>query len=244
MLIVLIVITGVISFFFFWSIKMNSPFKLVFLLGKKGSGKSTVLVKYMMRYHKKGYRIYTNMTSCALPYVVHIKTEDLGYYVAKPKSLIALDEVGVEYDARKFKQFRDEWRDYYKYQRQYKNIVVMASQSFDVDLKIRSLVDNFYLVGKIGPWCYCRRIERKIIPTDARAGGESKMADQYAFAPCGYSFTWIPRYTKWFSSYSPPEKPYFVDPPSLPQEKGIVLGSRVKAAVRGIRRRNHVRVSR
>lgn len=216
-LVILLIVVGAISVFFYYSSKFNSPFIQIFILGKKGSGKSTLLVRYMMEYHKKGYSIYTTMRECTLPYVSYIDIEELGDYVGKPKSLIALDEVGIAFDARKFKTFKDSWRDYFKYQRHYKNVVVMASQSWDVDLKLRSLCDKLFICGKIGAISYAREVTRKITLTEPTGDSESRIADQLMFKPMGIKLTWIPKYAKWFASFNPPPRPYFVDPPEVPQ---------------------------
>ena len=232
-MVIIIIILGLISFFLYFTIKMANPFKLYFLFGKKGSGKSTLLVKYMMQYHKKGYCIYTNMRECTLPYVVHIKTSDVGEYVGIPKSCVILDEVGTDFDARKFKQFREEVRDYFIFQRQYKNVVIMASQSWNVDKKIRDLTDKMFLCGKIGPISYARPIRRNITLTEPMGDSESRIADQLVFAP-GVTLTWIPKYAKHFSSFSPPKRPFFVGSPSLEE----INESAVKRGV--ARKRFHV----
>lgn len=209
-------VMGVIGYF---TVRWNNPYKLIFLFGKKGSGKTTLLIRYMTEYHKKGYSVYTNMKTCSLPYVQVINVDDLGYYVAKPKSMIALDEVGTIYDARKFKTFKDETRDYFKYQRQYKNVVVMTSQSWDVDKKIRDLTDTFYLCGKIGPISYARQIVRQITLTEPMGDSESRIADQLKFKPLSVKVCWIPKWSKLYESFAPPERPFFVDPPELPNEE-------------------------
>ncbi len=212
-------VMGVIGYF---TVKWNNPFKLIFLFGKKGSGKTTLLIRYMTEYHQKGYSVYTNMKTCNLPYVQVIDVDQLGEYVAKPKSMIALDEVGTIYDARKFKQFRDETRDYFKYQRQYRNVVVMTSQSWDVDKKIRDLTDLFYLCGKIGPISYARQIVRQITLTEPMGDSESRIADQLKFKPLSWKLCWIPKWSKLYESFSPPDRPFFVDPPEVPEEvKGL-----------------------
>lgn len=214
MLIVIVFILALFCGWAYFTVKYSNPFKLYFLFGKKGSGKSTLLVKYMMTYHKKGYVIYTNMRQCTLPYVVHIRTEDVGDYVGVPKSCVVLDEVGTDFDARKFKQFREEVRDFFIFQRQYKNVVIMASQSWNVDKKIRDLTDKMYLCGKVGPISYARPIRRNITLTEPMGDSESRIADQLVFAP-GAQLTWIPKYARHFESFAPPERPFFVGSPSL-----------------------------
>lgn len=210
---VLIVVALIFAGAWYFS-KWNSKFKLLLIFGKKGSGKSTLLVKWMMQYHKKGYCIYTNMKSVTLDYVIHIDEKDVGDYVGIPNSVLLLDECGTWLDNRKFKTFKDSMRDYFIYQRQYRNIVILASQNFNVDKKVRELVDKMYLCGKIGPISYARPIRRNITLTEPMGDSESRIADQLVFAP-GVLLTWIPRYARLFESFAPPEKPFFVGSPSI-----------------------------
>lgn len=213
-MILIIILGALVVTLAIYTSKYQNAFKLYFLFGKKGSGKSTLLVKYMTMYHKKGYIVYTNMRECTLPYAIHIRTADIGQYVGVPRSVVVLDEVGTDFDARKFKQFKEEVRDYFIFQRQYKNVVIMASQSWNVDKKIRDLTDKMYLCGKVGPVSFARPIKRNITLTEPMGDSESRIADQLVFAP-GVTLTWIPKYAKHFNSFSPPERPFFVGSPSL-----------------------------
>lgn len=203
-------IVAVLSVFLYYSIKFRNPYKLIFIFGKKGSGKSTLLVKYMVQYHKKGYKIYTNMRECTLNFVNQINFDDVGEYVAEPRSCVVLDEVGTLMDARKFKTFRDSLRDYFIYQRQYKNIVILASQVWDIDKKARDRTDLMYLCGKIGPLSYARRIKRGFTITEPLGDSESRVADKLAFDPFGTKLTWIPKWQYAYKSFAPPARPFFV----------------------------------
>lgn len=216
--IVLSLIIVLASVFLYYAYKMKNPYKLIFLFGKKGSGKSTLLVKYMCQYHKKGYDIYTDMKECTLPFVNHINFDDVGEYVAKPRSCVCLDEVGISMDSRKFKTFKDSLRDYLIYQRQYKNVVILASQVWDIDKKARDRTDIMYLCGKIGPLSYARKIKRGFTITEPLGDAESRVADKLMFDPMGIKLTWIPRYMKAYQSFSPPPRPFFVSAslPDLP----------------------------
>lgn len=169
-----------------------------------------------------------------LPYAIKIKTSDVGQYVGVPRSCVVLDEVGTDFDARKFKQFKEEVRDYFIFQRQYKNVVIMASQSWNVDKKIRDLTDKMYLCGKVGPVSYARPIRRNITLTEPMGDSESRIADQLVFAP-GVMLTWIPKYAKHFNSFSPPERPFFVGSPSLDE-----INETAKRKRRWFRRRARV----
>lgn len=186
----------------------SSRFKLFFLWGKKGSGKSSLLIKLMHRYAKKGFVIYTNMPDCLYPQARIIDLKLLGDFIPPPRSFIALDEVGMEYDNRKFKTFKDSVRDFYKLQRHYKIVVAMASQSWDVDLKIKSLVDEFYLVSSFGPLSVARRIVKKIGLLEAGQNQESRPVENLKFASfLSWHFTWLPRWSRFFDSFDAPPKP-------------------------------------
>lgn len=201
--------------FFIFAVALNlfkrfysSRFKLYFLWGKKGSGKSSLLIKLMYHYAKRGYVVYTNMTDCLFPQARIIDLKLLGDFIPPPKSFLALDEVGMEYDNRKFKTFRDSTRDFYKLQRHYKVVVAMASQSWDVDLKIKSLVDEFYLVSSFGPVSVARRIVKKIGLLEAGQNQESRPVENLKFASLfSWYFTWLPKWSKFFDSFDAPFKP-------------------------------------
>lgn len=239
-MIVIIIIVAIIGFVAWYAGKWNSPFKLVLIFGKKGSGKSTLLVKKMIAYHKKGYAIYTNMKSVQLPFTILVHENDVGEYVGVPKSALFLDEAGTWLDNRKFKTFSDAKRDYFIYQRQYKNVVFLASQNFNVDKKVRELVDKMYLCGKVGPISYARPIRRNITLTEPIGDSESRIADQLVFAP-GVELTWIPKYAKLFESFHPPVRPYFIGSPSLEEINNHSARTRRSSKRRGGRaaRRSH-----
>lgn len=210
MLIFLAILFLFLALCVFFSLRLRNPYQLIFILGKKGSGKSTLLVKLMKRYLKRGYHVYTNMRECVLDGIIYINTEDLGYYRPVENSFVALDEVGLLYDGRKFKAFRDEWRDFYKFQRKYQCVVCMASQTWDVDKKVRDLTDQFYLCRKIGPFSLARRINRRFKVLEAEGDSESRIADSLKLGSIFESMlTFIPAYTKAFDSFQAPSLPYF-----------------------------------
>lgn len=192
----------------------NSPYKLIMVFGKKGSGKTTFLVSQAFKYHKKKYTVYTNIQDLNLPWIRHFDVSDLGKFVPVENSVLLVDEAGTIYDNRKFKSFSDETRDFFKLQRHYKCIVFLASQSYDVDKKLRDLTDDMILCQSFLPWLAFRRpIRRKITLTEASSFGESRIADNLKFAfPTSWRFTFIPKYAKYFDSFrvdQKPEIPYY-----------------------------------
>ena len=98
----------IVVFAFFYSLavrKYKNPYKLFMVFGKKGSGKSAFLVRQAIKYQKKGYIVYTNMSDCCLENIRIIDPDCLGEFVPCADSCLLLDEVGILYDNRNYKNF-------------------------------------------------------------------------------------------------------------------------------------------
>lgn len=219
-----------------------NPYKLIMIFGKKGSGKSTILAKYALKYIKKGWTVYSTEH---IPGVYYISPEYIGkfnlkdynyhpinpddykgllkllvrlrlkFFPHKPKVLLLIDEVGMIYDNRNFKNFDNSVRDFFKLQRHYYVRCVMFSQTFDVDKKLRDLTDCMYLVKNVARvFCYGKKIRKyQNISNDSMDGSGGKIVDDYEFEPFLLFFlgsrtiTYIPKYSKSFNSFLAPELP-------------------------------------
>lgn len=186
-----------------------NPYKLYLVFGKKGSGKTTYLVKLARSYLKKKWNVYTNIDELFIPGVRHFNIQHLGDFVPEKNSLLLLDEVGMIWDARDYKQFKPAVRDFFKLQRHYQCLVYMASQTFDVDKKIRDLCDGMFLHTNIARvFSLGKRITRRVVLTASTSEGESRISEDLCFCPFWeWSLTFIPRYAKFFDSHVIPSKP-------------------------------------
>lgn len=201
----------IIIFCFIMSGKYRNPYRLYMVFGKKGSGKSTYMCKLAIQYHRKGRKIYSNTP---LPYSTLIDVSTLGMFAPPPESVLLIDEVGMIWDNRNFKAFRNDVRDYFKLQRHYRNIVYLFSQTFDIDLKLRNLTDAMYLCISPLPFLsVVKRIKRSIVLVQPVADAEGKIADSLEFVPFwqnifgakALQLTYIPRWAKYFDSHDAPE---------------------------------------
>lgn len=193
--------------------KFLNPYKLIFIFGKKGSGKSTLLTKYALFYLKRGWNVYST-EGC--PGTFKISPKDVGFAQFPPRSVIIVDEVGMIWDNRGFKTFPQEVRDYFKLQRHYKHVVILASQTFDVDKKIRDLADEMYLVEKkLRVFSYAKKILRRtvLLESTASQGGESRISEDLVYDSLFFfwagsrKLTYIPKYTQYFDSFIAPGLP-------------------------------------
>lgn len=189
--------------------RYRNPYRLIMVFGKKGSGKTTLIAKLTHKYLKCGVKVYSTVP---IPGAYLFDVKKIGFADFDAGSVIFIDEVGMIWDNRNFKNFLTEVRDYFKLQRHYKHTVYLFSQSFDVDLKLRNLTDSMYLTKTyFNVISIARRVNRSITIVHPSGEGESRIADDLDFAPllAFWSFpiriTWIPAWVRYFDSFDVPE---------------------------------------
>lgn len=190
------------------SIKYKNPYKLIFIFGKKGAGKSCFMVNQLLKYKKRGWICYTDMP-VSIPGVRIISANDLKNHFPDEKSALFLDEVGLTWDNRGFKTFDKGFTEFFKLQRKCKCVVYMNSQSFDIDKKIRDVTDSMILQSNIGNVISVSRpILRKVRLVEATGDSESRIADNLKFDSIfRWKLYYMPRYFKYFQSFAKPERP-------------------------------------
>ena len=170
---IFIFLVGVFLIFFiaYHVVKYRNPYKLFMVFGKKGAGKSTLMCKLALKYSKKGRPVYCNVP---IPGTYYFNVDQIGCKGFPENSVVMIDEVGMIWDNRNFKSFREDVRDYFKLQRHYRHTVYLFSQSFDVDKKLRDLTDNMYLIRNFfNCFTIARRITKTITIVHAGQGNET-----------------------------------------------------------------------
>lgn len=207
MLILILLFLLFIFLIVFLKRRYSNPFKLIFVFGKKGSGKSCYLVHEIKKHLKKGWTVYTDFP-VNLDGVRYINANDLGVFKPVSNSLVCLDEVGLTWNNRNFKSFSDGLTEYIKLQRHFKVKMIINSQSFDVDKKIRDCTDSMILQSNIlNCISVSRPIIRSITLTDPTSEAESRIADKLQFDRIWrWRFYWMPKYFKYFDSHYIPER--------------------------------------
>lgn len=200
-----IVFISLVLVWHFLTRKYLNPYKLIMVFGKKGSGKTTLLTKLAFTHHQKGWKVYSTEP---VPYAHMIEPEEIGYVHLDPHSVLLIDEVGMIYDNRNYKQFKPEVRDFFKLQRHYKVKVYMFSQTFDIDVKLRNLCDHMYLVTNVlRVFSWAKKIRRTTVLVASTGESESRIAENlefepFIFWPFGSRFlTYIPHWSKFFDSH-------------------------------------------
>ena len=185
--------------------KYLNPYKLTMIFGKKGCGKSTYLTKLALQHIRKGWTVYSTEP---IPGTYTIQPEQVGFIELEPNSVLLMDEVGMCFDNRNFKNFKPEVRDWFKLQRHRRVKVYLFSQTFDIDKKLRDLTDEMYLIEKkFRVFSYGKRILKKTVLHASTPEAPSRLDEDLKFDllllfPFGSRrFTFIPRYTRYFDSF-------------------------------------------
>lgn len=209
LLIACAIVVAFLVVFHFATRKYLNPYKLIFIFAKKGQGKSTLLTKMALHHLRRGWHVYSTEP---IPGCYLIAPEDIGYFEFPAHSLIVIDEIGMIWDNRNFKNFKPEVRDWFKLQRHRKCKVICASQSFDVDKKIRDLADDMFLLQKkFRVFSYGKRILKILDITEATGDSESRIVDNLKFDSILWfwagsrTLTFIPAWTKYFNTFAAPE---------------------------------------
>ena len=176
--------------------------ELIFCFGAKGTGKTCDIAKQAIKYVKKGYKVYSTVK---IPGTYYFEPKDIETKTFENKSVIFIDEVGLIWSNRDYKNFKKGEIEYFKYQRQYGNKVIMYSQSIDADKKIRELIDKIYIVRKIGNYTIKTPV-KKTITTEKDRDGNGHIAESLEQKPLQSKITYRPIYYKYFKSENPPER--------------------------------------
>lgn len=204
MLYVAIIIPCVL--FCYLSRKYANPYTLTFVFGKKGAGKTCYMVRQMHKHLSAGWNVYCDMPDVRIPGVRIITLDQLTTFRPEPHSLLCLDEVGISMDNRNFKSFPPGLRDFFKYARKLKCKIIINSQSFDVDKKVRDTVDSMILMQSIGGiFSIARPIHRSVTLTQPTAESESRIADVLKFSFIfSWKFYYLPSFFRYFDTLSMP----------------------------------------
>lgn len=182
----------------------DSFYKLIMIFGKKGSGKSTLIAKLALKYSRLGYDCYTNfpVAGCYLFNPAHI-----GDYTFKPNSVVFVDEVGLIWLNRDYKNFRREVVNWFKYQRHYKIRCYLFSQAFDCDKVLRNLTDQLYILKRFGHISIARPVY-KSVAISSDQDGNGNIVESYTYGSLfAIRWTYLPRYYGLFDSFAAPPLP-------------------------------------
>lgn len=187
--------------------------------GKPGCGKTTFAVKQAVK-QRRNREVYLNFAH-SVPDAFVFDTAELGDWTFLRNSYVGIDEAGIEYNSRSYKALPKKTIKWFKLYRHYgvKTMDVYSQSWEDMDVTIRRLADQLWLMYRIGPWTLCRRIYKRIT-VDQQT---EQIIDGYRMASLLWLLVWPlqlgwptdkkfmltfrPFYYKYFDTYDAPELP-------------------------------------
>lgn len=179
--------------------------KLELIMGKAGSGKSTLIAHLVKKANKKKRPVYCNHHVLGAH---KIDAKWLGKYMLEDCDII-IDEAQIEFDNRNFKSFTDELKFFFSNYRHFKCDVYIVSQSWeDLDIKIRRQAKKIYIMqGSIIPFTIMlQRVKMKFGVNEDKTDIVTKFSTNI-IPLIGWSLKL--NFTVWhyFDSYSKPNLP-------------------------------------
>lgn len=172
--------------------------------GVPGSGKTTFASYLAKKDLKKGGKVWSNVPITGT-YQLDCKA-DLGKHMIVDGRII-IDEAGIEYNNRNYKQLDQESIKFFKYHRHYECGIDVFSQSHeDMDVTIRRLAQVYYCVRKSRIFpnvIVCKAIGRRI-GIDEKT---KQIIDEYYWKPFSTKRIWSRPLWKLFNTTSREELP-------------------------------------
>lgn len=168
-------------------------------LGVPGSGKTT-LAAYLAK-HSKSSKVYSNVP---IKGCLKVSKDDLGTTDIS-EGVVIWDEIGIDYNNRKYKSLSSETIQYLKLFRHYKiSSFNCFSQGLDLDITFVRLSDHVYILKKVFPFFVvfigCRRF---VGPNEHK-----ELADGYEYSPIDTHIVFAPPLWRMFDTYDAPSLPF------------------------------------
>ena len=135
---------------------LNRPYtvrnRLSIVFAPPRSGKTCLATYLALYYAKRGVRVYGNIPLNLPDKYAHMYTliewSDIGKYDFNHCEIL-IDEAGIDLNNRNFKNMKFETIKYLKYHGHFVAGMWYFSQSYDdMDITVRRLADDYYVVGK------------------------------------------------------------------------------------------------
>lgn len=190
---------------------LNRPYvvrnRLSIVFAPPRSGKTCLATLLALMYAKRGVRVYGNIPLKLPEKYAHMYTQiewsDIGKYDFNHCEIL-IDEAGIDLNNRNFKNMKFETIKYLKYHGHYVAGMWYFSQSYDdMDITVRRLADDYYVVGKTLLFKLTHKIKLRRI---ARGVGinetTNQIQDDYQFAKFSTFRFNAKKVFKMFDSYS------------------------------------------
>lgn len=176
---------------------------IVFLVGDRGVGKTTVLAMLGKRFKSK-HKVYANTE---IKGTYYFETKQFGKVKFPKKSVIMIDEAALDFNNRDWKAFDKSITRFLKKQRHHQCMLIFASQTYnDTEKTIRDNTTMLYYLKKHGNFTIGKRIVNELVLVPSSNGNQGYMGFDLHFAGLLTSgsrlLCYRPLYYKLFDSWS------------------------------------------
>lgn len=176
--------------------------------GVPGAGKTTMAAYLTKKDLKKGRNVWSNVPITGA-FAMDPK-KDIGKKMFTVNGVVGgsliIDEAGIEYNNRAYKQLDPLAIKFFKYHRHYETSIDVFSQSHeDMDITLRRLAQNYFVCKRslIPNVIVCKAIGRRIGIDD----NTHQIIDEYFWKPFGTKWIWSRPLWKMFNTVSREELP-------------------------------------
>lgn len=184
-------------------------------IGLPRCGKTTFACSLIKKALDEGRPVVANFNQSLCPV---IDATQLGRFTPVRGSLVVLDEAGIDFNGRHFKDFSDYLIKWFKLHGHGGYTVVILSQFWDFDQTIKRIVEELWYMKRLPFFTIHRKIIKRF-DLDSNSMGEPCFSYRWAsflrhilpfpFHQKGYGFTFRPLYYKYFNTSEFPPLPLF-----------------------------------
>lgn len=197
--------------FLFLTRKYKIDNNIQIFIAALGAGKSTTITAMCKKDIKRKRNCAVNCDDIQLKGLMHYKTEDLGYDEIHGFN-IYIDEGSLFFDNRRYmsdKEYRARSNEFVSWLRGIRhdnNNILLFTQSYDVDKKLRTLASSIWIGYRFcRVFTVWRRLKKSVALRDDALSADTQISDKLVFVPLiipgAFKIVFLPFHVHQFDSY-------------------------------------------
>lgn len=210
-MLIVCILFGSICLFLFLTRNYKIDNNIQIFIAALGAGKSTTITAMCKRDIKHKVNCAVNCDDINLEGLKHYRTEDLGFDEVHGYNLY-IDEGSLFFDNRRYmsdKEYRNRSNEFVSWLRGIRhdnNNVLLFTQSYDVDKKLRTLASSIWIGYRyFRVFTVWRRLKKSVALRDDAISADTQISDKLVFVPLllpgAFKIVFLPFHVHQFDSY-------------------------------------------